>query len=339
MNDYVPLSSLQSQMLNSQFQLKWRRTADLPVIMSCPHTVQVNMTCCVGGDTGNIKSNRQVFQYNSETEKWSSTLPLCPTRLHALAELNGNLISVGGIEHDAPRGTPTNNVYVLEDLQWRKTMPPLATARFNASAVTYDSHAIVCGGVTNWTSASQHTCTSTVEVYSSDTNQWTMSSPLPFANHAMSTTIVNDRYYVIGGIGQEAIDNVAVCASLPVLTRSAASHQAGTSQPSPSSAVWEVLPDCPCYGSAAVDLGGCVLALGGVEPGDSNDCSTDIYLYSPSSNCWRRVTGAKLPIASYCAKTTTLPSGNIMFIGGQNKFPLGSPLSTVYIASIHSTSQ
>ena len=330
MNMYVPLSSLQSQLLNSQFQLKWRRTADLPLAMDTPHLT--NTICCGGGETGSIKGDRQVFQYNNE---WLA-LPPCPTYGHALiVGHNGKLISVGGIEHDIPR-IPTNSVYVLEDLQWRKTMPPLATARFRASAITYHSHIIVCGGVTICTSPGQLTCTNTVEVYSSDTNQWTMSSPLPFAQSRMSTAIVNDMCYIIGGQYQRGLTKAAACAPLRALIRSAEDHQADSSQPSTSSAVWKVLPDCPHYGSTAVELGGCVLALGGLMP-DSKDHSTDIHLYSPSSNCWRRVTGAKLPIALYRAGTTTLPSGDIMLIGGEDK-PY-SYLNTVYIASIHSTSQ
>ena len=162
-----------------------------------------------------------------------------------------------------------------------------------------------------------------------------MSSTLPFARCRMSTAVVNDMCYVIGGERQECISNVAVCAPLPVLTRSAEGRQAGTSQPSPSSAVWEVLPDCPRYVSAAVQLGACVLALGGATPPTAAG-TTDVHLYSPSSNCWRRLTGAKLPIASYYATATTLPSGDIMLIGGVKK--QGSRLNTVYIASIHSTS-
>ena len=333
-NMYVPLSSLQSQVLNSQFQLKWRRTADLPLAMARPHIVQINNTTyCGGGKTGDAVRDRLVFQYSNERNEWSA-LPRCPTCSHALVELNEHLIAIGGIEHDAPVGTPTNSVYTLEDLQWRKTMPPLATARFDASAITYDSHAIVCGGVTSFTSAGQYT--RMVEVYSSDTNQWTMSSPLPFARRAMSTAIVNDMCYIIGGQDRDGLDMVAACASLPALTRSAKGHQAGTSQPSPSSAVWEVLPGCPLCGSTAAQLGGCVLALGGVVP-PTVAGSTDVHLYSPSSNCWRRVTGAKLPIASYYATTTILPSGDIMLIGGAEK--PRSRLNTVYIASIHSTSQ
>ena len=337
MNMYVLLSSLQSQLLNSQFQLEWRRTADLPLPMDRPHIVQINNTTyCGGGITnGGAEGNRQVFQYNNERNEWSA-LPLCPTRYHALAELNGSLITIGGIEHDAPGRIPTNSVYVLEDLQWRKTIPPLATARFGASAITYDSCAIVCGGTTSFTSPDQFTCTSTVEVYSSDTNQWTISSPLPFAHRRMSTAVVNDMCYVIGGGTQKGVSNVAACAPLPVLTKSVEGHQASTSQPSPSSAVWEVLPDCPLCGSTAAQLGGCVLALGGMQP-DSAKGSTDVHLYSPSSNCWRRATGVKLPIASFYATTTTLPSGDIMLIGGhENPY---SRLDTVYIASIHSTSQ
>ena len=319
--------------LPSQFQLQWRKIADLPLAVIRPHILHINNTTyCGGGGSGDLEADRKVFQYNNERDEWSA-LPLCPTTNHALVELNGNLISVGGIEHDAARNTPTNSVYVLEDLQWKKTMPPLAIPRFHASAITYDSHAIVCGGITSWTNHKQCTCTSIVEVYSSNTNQWVTSSPLPFALCRMSTAIVNDMCYVIGGAAQEGIDNVAACASLPVLTRSAEGQQASTSHPSPSSTMWEILPKCPCYGSTAAQLGGYILALGGVIP----PSTADVHLYSHTSKCWRKITGAKLPVASYFATTTTLPSGDIILIGGAQKSD--RHLNTVYIASIHSTSQ
>ena len=146
-------------------------------------------------------------------------------------------------------------------------------------------------------------------------------APLPFAPRTMSSAISNGRCYLIGGEDQEGGVQTACSAPLPLLIESA-------SQPSPSSATWEVLPNCPLYGSTAAELGGCVLALGGVT--QAMVASTDVYLYSRNSKSWRRTTAVNLPIASYLATSATLAGDSIVVVGGfENP---GSRLNTVFIA-------
>ena len=155
----------------------------------------------------------------------------------------------------------------------------------------------------------------------SETGQWSTLAPLPFALNCISTAISNGRCYLIGGSYQGGVTQRACSAPLPLLIESA-------SQPSPSSAVWEVLPNCPLYGSTAAELGGCVLALGGMTEADVG--STDVYLYSRNNRSWRRTTAVNLPIASYCATSAALVGDSIVVVGGQEN--PGSRLNTVFIA-------
>ena len=317
----VPTSYLQSQLLDPQCKVKWRRGADLPVAMFRPHLVKIrNNIYCGGGNTDKADTTRLVFKYDPTSGSWSA-LPPCPTHRHGLSELSNALVSVGGVMHNAAGATPTNSVYTFQDPNWVTSLPPMPTARFHPSVFTHNTHLIACGGVTSWTSVKQYTCTSAVEVLSSETGQWSTLAPLPYALRLMSTVISNGRCYLIGGAVQEGLDNTAFSAPLPLLLESA--------HPFPSSAVWEVLPNCPLYGSTAAELGGCVLALGGRIQGVS---STDVYLYSRNSKSWRRTTAVNLPIASYRATSATLAGNSIVVVGGREN--INSKLNIIFIASL-----
>ena len=322
-HECVPTSYLQSQLFDPQRKPKWRRGADLPVAMYRPHLVKLrNNIYCGGGITGNVDTGRQVFKYDPTADTWSS-LPLCPTTHHGLSELDIDLVSVGGVMHNAPLSTPTNSVYKFQDPNWATSLPPMPTARFDLSIFSHKTHLIACGGVTSSTSDEQYTSTTTVEMLNSETGQWSILAPLPFALRSMSTAISNGRCYLIGGVHQGGATNRAYSAPLPLLMESA-------SQPSPSSAMWEVLPKCPLFGSTAAELGGCVLALGGMT--QAMFVSTDVYLYSRNSKSWRRTTAVNLPVVSYLATSATLAGDSIVVVGGMEKPE--SALNTVFIARL-----
>ena len=322
-HECVPTSHLQSQLLDPQCKPKWRKGADLPVAIYRPHLVKIrNNIYCGGGVTGKVDTDRIVCKYDPTADTWSP-LPPCPTHRHGLSELDNALVSVGGIMYNVPVGTPTTSVYKFQDPNWVTSLPPMPTARYDLSVFSHKTHLIACGGVTSWTSAKQYTCATTVEMLNSATGQWSTLAPLPFALRGMSTAISNGRCYLIGGDDQEGLTNRAYRAPLPLLIESA-------SQPSPSSAVWEVLPNCPLYGSTAAELGGCVLTLGGMTEADV--VFTDVYLYSRNSKSWRRTTAVNLPIASYSATSATLAGDSIVVVGGAEK--PGSRLNTVFIARL-----
>ena len=273
--------------------------------MFSPHLVRIgHYIYCGGGLTGKVGTSREVFKYDTITDTWLP-LPRSPTYDHGLSTFNGQLVTTGGVLPDAPVYTPTNRVYTFRDSNWVAALPPMHTARFGPSTFTYNTHLIVCGGVTSWTSVKQYTCTSAVEMLNSETGQWSTLALLPFALHGMSVAVCNDTCYLIGGQNQEGADHTACSAPLPLLME-------GASHPSP----WEVLPNCPLFVSAAAVLGGCVLALGGQKPGSTADGTTDVHLYSRNSKSWRRTTAVNLPIASYRATSTTLAEDSIIVVGG-----------------------
>ena len=324
-HECVPTSHLQSQLLDPQCKPKWRRGADLLVAMYRPHLVKIrNNIYCGGGVTGNVDTDRIVFKYDPTADTWSP-LPPCPTHRHGLSELDNALVSVGGIKHNDPPDTPTNSVYKFQDPNWVISLPPMHTARFNLSVFSHKTHLIACGGITSWTSDEQYTCTTTVEILNSETGQWSTLAPLPFTLRGMSTAISNGRCYLIGGADREGLTRRACSAPLPLLVESA-------SQPSPTSAVWEVLPNCPLYGSTAAELEGCVLTLGGRT--EAMVVSTDVYLYSRNSKSWRKTTAVNLPTASYLATSATLAGDSIVVVGGREKPSTGSFLKTVFIARL-----
>ena len=284
--------------------------------MDRPHLVRIgHYIYCGGGYTGEVDTARVVFKYDTTTDTWTC-FPPCPTYHHGLSTFNGQLVSTGGIPHDAPGSTPTNKIYTYQESNWVAALPPMHTARFHPSTFTYNTHLIVCGGVTSWTSVKQYTCTSTVEMLNSETGQWSTLAPLPFALCVMSVAVCDDICYLTGGQRQEGVDHTTCSAPLPLLME-------GASQPSP----WEVLPGCPLHGSAAAVLGGCVLALGGMT--QAIILSTDVHLYSRSSKSWRRTTAVNLPIASYLATSTTLAEDSIIVVGGRENPQ--NRLNTVFI--------
>ena len=272
--------------------------------MERPHLVRIgHYIYCGGGVTADIvDTDYLVFKYDTTTDTWAS-LPPCPTCYHGLSQHNAKLVSTGGVKRGDPLTTPTKSIHVFQDSNWVVALPPMHTARFDPCTFTYNTHLIVCGGVTSWTSLEQYTCTSTVEMLNSETGQWSTLAPLPFTLRLMSVAVCDDKCYLIGGADQEGMDLRACSAPLPLLME-------GASQPSP----WEVLPDCPLYGSAAAVLGGCVLALGGMT--QAAITSTDVHLYSQISKSWRRTTAVNLPIASYYATSTTLAEDSIIVVGG-----------------------
>ena len=239
---------------------------------------------CGGGYTGNIDTERQVFQYNPQKDTWSQ-LPICPTRYFGLTQLDGKLVTVGGSRIDQP--IPINDVYVFQDSEtWENSViPPLPTARFYPTAFNYKSTIVVSGGVTHWhTDSELRTRTNTVEVFQTKTCQWYYAEPLPVAHSDMSCAIVNDSCYLIGGNKLGAPSRQAYCTSVSNLISRALPpdhpETSSTPQASPSPPTWQVLPKCPLYYSTAAELGGCLLAIGGRDRSNSPSSAVHTYILS-----------------------------------------------------------
>ena len=268
-----------------------------------------------GGLTGDDATATTLCIYTPKADTWA-TLP-SPTKCSALATYNSQLVLVGGMA--ASTDETTNQLWVLQEDErtWRQPLPAMPTARRAASAISHHNHLIVAGG-----RDSNHRETDVVEVY--DGCQWTKTDPLPKCCSYMKTTIHNGNYYLMGGSNQ---GQSVFCASLQSLI-------AKTTQQSPTSpssgrqkSAWETLPDVPYQLSATTILGAALVAVGGYSSGTR---MSSLHMYSPRTHSWLHV--SEMPVAVSHTYTITLPTGEMMVIGGTINDTAWS--RTVYKASL-----
>ena len=126
-----------------------------------------------------------------------------------------------------------------------------------------------------------------MEVYSSETSQWHTADPLPVPCSAMTSVTIADIWYQLGGFGSvdDGITTV-LYASLTTLIQKATSPTYSRQSASPMS-VWKTLPDTPLKESAAANVNGNLLAVGGFYA--SNSVMPAIYIFLLLTNSWVRV--------------------------------------------------
>ncbi len=289
----------------------------MPVAMAYPHVVKINNDIYAGGGYSETHTYT-ICRYSPAGDLWTA-LPKCPTRTFGLTEIECKPVLIGGIPVTRRVADgPCNDVYTLEESrEWRKTLPPLPTARLYPTVFRYQSFLIACGGITSYTDSNNHTSTSAVEVFSSKTSQWYKAEPLPIALHAMSYTIIDDTCYLIGGKSAVGASNRAFCASLPSLiqqTMAQTDPQSPTASSSPPSAIWRELTDCSLVQPTAASFRGCLLAIGGRRSGIA---SSQVYVYSSITNLWQPMPNAELPEPRYYATAIQLANGDIILMGGK----------------------
>ena len=174
----------------------------------------------------------------------------------------------------------------------------MPTARSGPTVVTYKNRwTVVAGGYCH----ALEPILSTVEILDILTGYWHCASPLPVRQYKMSSTIIGNMWYLLGGYpysGQQA-QCIYVCIDNLI-------HQA-VFQISLSSSLWQSLPDTPATKCTALSLHGALLAVGGYQ------CRS-IHHYKPSTNSWVEI-GDLTSSRQECA-CIILPSGKLLILGG-----------------------
>ena len=241
-------------------------------------------------------------------------------------------MTVGG--HRIDKIIPINDVYVFQKSKmWEKSIPSLPTTRMYPTAFNYKSTLIVSGGITHWETDVKHrTRTSAVEVFQTKTHQWYHAEPLPVGHCGMSCAIVDNMCYLIGGTKANGVPSrQAYCTSISNLISRA--QTSSTPQASPSPPTWQVLPECPLYYSTATELGGCLLAFGGMD--GRNFPSSALHVYFPTTNSWVRISSGDLPVLQFFAAATQLREGGVIYIYMGGRIELDSPpTKTVCIGTV-----
>ena len=235
-----------------------------------------------------------------------------PHLLPSTPTYHNKLLLVGGEEDST--GQTTNQLWAFEEGEqtWTQPLPPMPTRRQEASAVSTQDHLIVAGGYD-----SRHL--DTVEVF--DGQQWVTADPLPMSCWRMRSTSHDGHYYLMDGWGQ---DTSVFYTSLQSLADKATQHlptsPTNTDQPS----VWKTLPNTPHWCSSTTIFGGALVAVGG-HPNRSS-----LHLYSPFTQSW--LPAGEMPVGVHSTCTVTLPTGEMMVIGGGTRDTIHSTL--VYKARV-----
>ncbi|MFB7615699.1 Kelch repeat-containing protein [Kitasatospora sp. NPDC056181] len=246
-----------------------------------------------------------VENYDPSSGSWTTMPALLSARdrLAAVTDGDGRILAIGG--DDAYSGTAVEvytpgygawqampslpvemlfpsaasdaagNVYVFDgdetvifdaDSRTWQTGPPMPTAREGAVAATgADGRVYVIGG---YTAAEPDVPTSTVEVYTPSTREWSQAAPMPGPKgRAAGATAPDGRILVFGGASEPGDTPTAVTYA----------YSPGTDRWEPA----ESMPHARDCAAAAVGGDGRIYLVGGTE-GDAVDTSTtDVDVYTP----------------------------------------------------------
>ena len=275
----------------------------MPMAPSRPQSVLIHHKVFVASRKLN---SHDVLCYDHKSDQWS-VLPPCPEFYFGLGQLSGKLIAVGGCKSISIFGVTgaTGNLYTFNEdtRRWEKSSQPMPTPRALPIIVSYQSSIAVCGGYGGEMA---------VEVFDSETSQWHTAAPLPVAHgDFMHVTIFKGTCYIGGGVENRNI----MCAPLSSLFQSRSTTACDQQSSAQQQSVWNMLPDLPYKHAALTNTGEDLLALGGFL----NDISySNIYVYHPSTKSWVMNNIANLPQVCSASTAVSLPSGEIMLIGGGN---------------------
>ncbi len=292
--------------------LVWRECTELPFTITDARAVVIDGIVYVGGGIADEKKESVVCRYHPGEDKWA-TLPPAHVKLFGVGQISGQLVLVGGEIKLTGDITRMVNVFVNETQQWKRSIPPMATARRAPAVVSHATVLVVCGGVDH-----SRTILQTVELYSSETSQWYQCPPLPFPRHWMSSVAIGDTLFLAGGFSSHTTDTARksiFSVSLATLIDRTLHH----SSDSPSlEGLWTNLKDFPYFLSTAASIGGCLLVLGGLAKSLSNASPiASVQTYLPNSSTWCPV--GELPLPLYRTTAVLLPTGELLVIGGRSR--------------------
>ncbi len=222
----------------------------MPVAMSgYIQSVEINDAVYVGGDgTDRDEDDYIVMAYNTQSCQWH-TLPPYSTRWFAMTTINNKLVGVGGINRDNSYSSELGE-WQPDSNQWTHPFPPMSTPRLCPSATSYKHWLVVAGGY-------HGVCLHTVEVLDVSNMQWSTkpSTPKPWVR--MKSTTIGDTWYLMGGMYGKLVQRSpdAYSVSLEALVSHSSSN---------SSNIWNKLPSLNCTDSCPLNIGGSLLAVGGL---------------------------------------------------------------------------
>ena len=264
--------------------------------------VLLNESIYVGG------SSNRISMYHLDTNQWDCNQIETPQHCFAFTVLSDKLIIAGGmIKQYSPYSTKTtDNVLVWEGEEWRE-YPKMPSARFGATAVSFELKVIVIGGSEGFKSCNL------IEMLDSVNLQWYKCNNLPHPICCAKSVIVGDMLYVLGGYCDGALLEGKYVES----KSSKRVYATSLRTLSDYHLDWQRLADTPWCGSAIASLDNHVLAVGGIETDADTICVLRCRKGSAiTSTVWEPV--ASLPIGNlYNSAVFGVDNRIIVFGGGK----------------------
>ena len=252
----------------------------------------------VGGDASPIINTYIVMTYNIISQEWSQ-LPRYTARYFAMTVIHNKLTLVGGCDHNN-RDTSALGVWDTDGRKWTQPYIPMPTPHYDSSAVVYRQWLIVAGG---W---SDKTIVSSVEILDISSNQWYRAPSTPVPRSSMTSAVVGDTWYLMGGYGNErAADQVLYSVSLSALV----SHTNITSE-----RIWNTITSLGLYYSTPFCMGESLLAVGGMKSDTLLNVSTVLHYTPDSDGQWTEV--GQLPMPLHSSVCTMTSNSCILLAGG-----------------------
>ena len=296
-----------------QAKITWKQCTDLPIPASYRQTTVINNKVYYGGFI-TIKDEDEftVCCYDPSQDTWS-TLPPLPVRWFGLGQVRGQLVAVGGARNSD--GEISNKIYAIDDRlrKWKQPFPSMPTARHSPAVLSRLSTLIVAGG------SSIYDYIDAIEIFNTDTLKWHRMYPLPIPCRDMSSVIVNDMYYLVGGYKYPSRLNQVLCVSVDEFLVNAtpineAAPSPGTDETQGNVITWKLLADIPTYGSTVAVIGEAIISIGGNDDHELGKSQSAVYMYSPSTDSWIYI--SDLPAPRVGAATAVLSSTEVLVIGG-----------------------
>ena len=231
-------------------------------------SVDIGRSVYVGGGWALFYRNScTVMKLDLQSDEWTK-LPQYSAKYFAMTSFANQLVLVGGV--DPVTWELTNQIAVFESGQWTNCYPPMNTARYFSTAVSFNNYLIVAGG-----RGDRQVPISSVEVLDLVSRRWCIAESLPNPLYELKSTLLGNTLYLMGGLNHTgSTTKIVHKVDLNELVTKALSKQA-------TPTLWQTTKDTPHYYSAPLNVGGSLLAVGGRD--DRLNPVSSIHLYQPDT--------------------------------------------------------
>jgi len=292
---------------------KWTKKADMPIALDMVSACDVNGKIYVIGTNVN-RSLMKVLEYDPATDEWTSKSDAITTgRFSSVCAMNGKIYAFGGVSFDGKILSTVEEYDPKTDTWTKKANMPTPRYDFSTSAVDGKIYAIggIGGNITN--SINDLKILSAVEEYDPTADIWTKKADAPMARVMFSTSVINGKIYVIGGMDsllsllasdKQDIEKVATGTFVKGIVE----------EYDPKADKWTRKADMPTPRTAlsTCAINGKIYAFGGVN--ETSDFLSTVEEYDPVKDEWTKKADIPSPRA---ALSTCAVNGNIYVFGGE----------------------